>query len=157
MKSTFFKVSITLLAVAFTGMVSPEARAQGNGCVPIPSGLVSWWAGENDLLDTVGGNHASSSSGVSFTAGKVGTGIVFSGAGSRVIIPNSISLDFGPGKNFSIETWVRTTSHTGDWGIMVLLDKRAGGGVGYVFYLDSGRLAMRWGNSIYVYLPFCAL
>src|SRR2546426_844471 len=41
-------------------------------CVPAPSGLVSWWRGNGDANDVVGGNNGTLQGGVTFVPGKVG-------------------------------------------------------------------------------------
>ena len=66
-------------------------------CVPPASGLVSWWRGEGDGADAVGGNDGVLPGGMSFGAGKVGQAIHFNGTDSAVAISNRPSLNVGAG------------------------------------------------------------
>jgi Concanavalin A-like lectin/glucanases superfamily/Immunoglobulin I-set domain/Cohesin domain len=122
-------------------------KSQGTGCVPAPSGLVSWWRGEGDGSDRLGANNASSITGVSYTNGVVGRAFEFNGVDGRIIVPDALSLNFSKGQNFSIEAWLRTADQGGAFGVMVLVDKRLAGSVGYVFCLNNGRLDLRLSDS----------
>src|ERR1039458_325404 len=53
-------------------------------CASPPSGLVSWWRGEGDCLDQVGGNNGTLQSGASFGIGLVGQAFSFDGANGYV-------------------------------------------------------------------------
>ena len=48
-------------------------------CDPVPSGIVAWWRGEDNALDSVGGNNGTLMNGTSFTSGEVGTAFSFNG------------------------------------------------------------------------------
>ena len=43
-------------------------------CTPPPTGLVSWWRGENNALDSVNGNHGILQNGAGFSGGVAGNG-----------------------------------------------------------------------------------
>jgi hypothetical protein len=76
---------------------------------PMPSGLVSWWKGENNALDEVGGNNGTLVNNTSYGAGMVGTGFVFDGNGDEVLIGNPTNLQL---QTFTIEAWIKRTSAT---------------------------------------------
>jgi hypothetical protein len=76
-------------------------------CLPPPSGLVSWWQGEGDQVDRVGGNNGFLTNGATFAAGEDGQGFSFNGIHSFVEIPDSPSLSFT--NDFSIELWYKDT------------------------------------------------
>ncbi|MCX6904982.1 MAG: LamG domain-containing protein, partial [Verrucomicrobia bacterium] len=48
-------------------------------CVPLPSGAVAWWPGDNSGMDLVGTNYFAFYNGVSFSNGLVGNAFSFSG------------------------------------------------------------------------------
>lgn len=78
-------------------------------CVTRPSGLVSWWRGEGNALDSVGGNHGALLNGASFAPGKVGQAFSFDGVSNTVRIAASSNLNVGLGDGFTIESWINPT------------------------------------------------
>ena len=116
----------------------------GADCIPPPAGLISWWRGEGNGNDTTAGNHASLLGGVAFAPGEVGQGFSFDGLDDRVIVPNSPSLNFGPGTPFSIEAWIQPLPAVTDFGVQTIVDKRSTpsflSAVGYAFGLIDGKL-----------------
>ena len=60
-------------------------------CVLPPLGLVSWWHGDTNVMDIVGGNNGSIN-GSSIASGQVGPAFVFDGP-KRIQIADSPSLD----------------------------------------------------------------
>ncbi|HEX4119551.1 MAG TPA: LamG-like jellyroll fold domain-containing protein, partial [Verrucomicrobiae bacterium] len=74
------------------------------GCDPPPSGLVSWWRGEDNANDTSGTNNGTlSSSGASYAAGMVGQAFRFDGTNGYVQVPDSATLKPA---NVTVEAWV---------------------------------------------------
>jgi subtilisin-like proprotein convertase family protein/endonuclease/exonuclease/phosphatase family metal-dependent hydrolase len=57
-------------------------------------GIVSWWRGEGNANDSIGGNNGVLTNGASFAAGKVGQGFSLNGINQVVQIPHSASLSF---------------------------------------------------------------
>ena len=51
-----------------------------SGCLNPPSGLISWWGGDNNALDMVGANHGTFQGNASYAAGKVGQAFRIDGA-----------------------------------------------------------------------------
>lgn len=100
------------------------------GCVPVYSGIISWWRGEGNASDAQGNNPATNTLGApQFVSGKVGLGMKFDG-NDGYEVADSNSLDFGAAASFTIETWIRIDGATGN--SSVLVDKRQpGGGLGY--------------------------
>jgi hypothetical protein len=80
-------------------------------CTPAPDGLVSWWKGAGNANDAVSGNTGSGINGVTYSAGKVGTGFEFNGVDNCITIPYSSSL-ISP--TFTVETWVKPLSDVDD-------------------------------------------
>src|SRR5262249_47652088 len=59
--------------------VGPDIADTGNQCLPPPAGLVSWWPGDGNTDDVVGGNIGTALGGVTFGAGEVGQAFNFNG------------------------------------------------------------------------------
>jgi hypothetical protein len=76
-------------------------------CATVPSGLVSWWAGEGNGNDVIGSNPAAVNSGVSYSPGEVGQAFQFDGTGGSIMIPASTSLNVGAGSGFTVESWIK--------------------------------------------------
>jgi hypothetical protein len=62
-------------------------------CVPPPSGMVAWWRGEGNALDSFGTNNGTLHNGVGFEfGGGVGWAFSFNGTNSYVEVPDSPAL-----------------------------------------------------------------
>lgn len=59
MRQRIFGVFISFLVLLSAGFLYPfEAHGVAvESCTPPPSGMVSWWGGDNNALDMVGGNN----------------------------------------------------------------------------------------------------
>ncbi len=84
---------------------------------PVAGGLVAAYGfneGVGSQVADLSGNSNSGtlSGGVSWTTGKYGSGLVFSGNSSYVTIKNSPSLDIS-GSGLTVEMWVKVTDSTG--------------------------------------------
>ncbi len=60
-------------------------------CTPPPSGMVSWWRGQDDANDSVGTNHGTMMNGATFAPGKVGQAFSFDGVDDYVELPPTAS------------------------------------------------------------------
>jgi hypothetical protein len=77
-------------------------------CTPPPAGLVSWWPGEANANDIVGGNNGTLQGGITFASGEVGQGFSFNAStSSSVRIPYAPSL-ITPA--YTVETWINPTA-----------------------------------------------
>ena len=76
----------------------------GGAVLDAPSGLVSWWTGDNDHRDVYGGNHGTLHNGATYAPGIVGEAFSFDGLDDWVETP-SAGLDTLP--QFTLETWVK--------------------------------------------------
>jgi hypothetical protein len=81
-------------------------------CAPVvaPSGLVAWWRGENNPLDSAGTNHGTMINGATYADGKVGRAFSLDGVDDMVSIPEAPAIDLSRLPAWTIEAWVRPTS-----------------------------------------------
>lgn len=101
---------ILLPALAWT-LPLAGAMAQQWSTNTLPSGLVAWWSGEGNALDSAGQNHGALRGGVSFPGGLRGQCFRFDGASGYIDVSNTPSLDFVAG-DFTISGWLRFASLT---------------------------------------------
>jgi hypothetical protein len=94
--------SVTSSNALLTVMPAPT------NCLPVPTGLISWWRGDGSALDGIGGNNGTWIDGASFAAGKVGQSFSFNGAGQVVLVPDAASLD--PTISLTLESWINVTT-----------------------------------------------
>ena len=121
-------------------------------CTPAPANMISWWTGDNSSLDAVDGNNGTFTGTYSLT-GKVSRAFSFNGTGSRVLVPNSASLNFGSNANFSIECWIKAlppaSAPVPQTANIPIIEKGTvySGGAGYSLFLNQGRLAFRYASA----------
>jgi hypothetical protein len=96
------------------GFTFSESASQ---CVTPPSGLVSWWPGENNANDIQSSNHGALQNGATFAAGKVGQAFSLDGVDDYVEVPDSPSLT-PPSSSITLEAWVKPDAVNGDYVIM---------------------------------------
>ncbi len=77
-------------------------------CVLPPSGMVSWWGGDNNALDMVGTNNGVLMNGATYAPGKVGEAFSFDGVDDSVEMPGGIG-DFGSAA-FTVDFWMYAAS-----------------------------------------------
>jgi acetyltransferase-like isoleucine patch superfamily enzyme len=95
-----------------TSFARPTIHAIGVPLTP-PSGLVSWWPGDADAADILGGNDGTLVNGTTVVAGKVGNAFSFDGIDDFVQVPDSDLWTFGS-NDFSINLWANfSTVDTG--------------------------------------------
>ena len=112
MRPLSFKTFRTALVISLAMPLLLADSSKGASCVPPPSGLVSWWAGEGSAADTSGTNNGVLVGGVAFTNGMVGQAFLLNGFDSYIRVPHSPSLDLPNG--LTVEFWfnnLRTDSY----------------------------------------------
>ena len=92
--------------------------------------------------DIVGPNNGTLQNSPAFVTGKVGQAMSVNGT-NGVSVPTSSSLNFGPGADFSIDAWIRTSNTSN--AVLTIVDKRLVTGPvnGYVVYLYLGQLGFQ--------------
>jgi hypothetical protein len=81
-----------------------------SGCAPPPSGIVSWWTGDNTLADQEGRNPGTIEGTVTFGTGRVGDAFVFDGESAVVTATNDFPIG---GSDRTVELWVYLSSSFG--------------------------------------------
>ena len=89
------------------GLGDGTAALDPAGCVPVPSGLVSWWKGDGDASDSVGPNSGTRTGAVTYVGGMVGQAFHF--ASDSYVSASTIGTPTG-GSDRTIEAWVRFES-----------------------------------------------
>ncbi|MBK7801803.1 MAG: VCBS repeat-containing protein [Chloracidobacterium sp.] len=82
-------------------------------CAPPPTGLVSWWPGDDDTNDQTGSNHGVIVNGATYVAGKVGRAFDFGGNTDyvQVAAPTGLPLSNAPR---TMMMWFKTPTTWGD-------------------------------------------
>lgn len=105
--------SAVLLSLASVATLTALPALAGN-CTPPPAGLVAWWplneTGGTAVSDLTGLNPGTASGTIGLNPKSV-TGFV-GGAlnfffGTLVNVSPSLTLDFGTGKSFTIDAWIK--------------------------------------------------
>src|SRR5947199_10684743 len=100
MKSSLtVKILNSLVTLLF--LLSCSVAFSATNCSPLPSGIVSWWRGEGNANDSVGGNNAIFTN-PAFIAGEVNQAFAYTGS-NYVRVPASPSVDVGTANGFTIE------------------------------------------------------
>src|SRR5438876_11577567 len=98
-----------LIALVYSASIS-SSSAQTLPCLPWPPGLVSWWKGESNALDSVGTNHGALQNELGFAPGEVSTAFNFDGIDDYFFVNPSTSLDVGLGSGFTFEGWINPSN-----------------------------------------------
>jgi hypothetical protein len=80
-----------------------------SSCAPAPTGLVSWWTGNGNALDSAGGNNGTLQGGATYTNGLVGQAFSLNGTSSYVSTSQMVTNP----QNFSLAMWFKTTTTHG--------------------------------------------
>ena len=92
--------SVTRAAAAIT-LVAPQ-------CYPKPAGLLGWWQGEGNPVDSTGAHPGYLSGGLTYASGESGTAFSFNGTDALVTVPDARSLYVDDTDGMSLEFWVNS-------------------------------------------------
>ena len=126
-----------VVACATTGPAVRSAGAQS--CVPPPTGLIGWWAAENDGSDSAGSNTASLGT-TTFASGEVGQAFDLHPDGVTIPHQNAYNPQ-SPG--FTVEFWMRGIHNQPD-GTFAMVEKSHCCGLGWAFQGDGGSGVIRF-------------
>ncbi len=99
-----------LVVILTVGLPVAPARGAIPPCTPPPSGLVSWWPGEDNANDIVASDNGTLHGGVTFAAGEVDQAFSFATNG-YVAVPDDSRLD--PTTGITVDAWVNPASQQG--------------------------------------------
>ncbi|HWH72445.1 MAG TPA: LamG-like jellyroll fold domain-containing protein, partial [Candidatus Sulfotelmatobacter sp.] len=92
---------------------SMEGAEAAGACVLSPPGLIAWWRGESNALDSIDSYNGTAFNNVGFAPAEVGTGFAFRGGTDYVGLPQNLFPvpTSGTGTTpFSFELWFSTTA-----------------------------------------------
>jgi len=104
--------------------------ATSQTCIAPPSGLVSWWPGDGNAQDLVGGNNGTLTNGVSYVPGEAGQAFNFNSISAAVVVGRAPNLQL---QDFTIEAWIRRASAS-----ILTLDPAAAYANGEIFGFGRG-------------------
>jgi large repetitive protein len=127
-------------------LVADDSLDQGSDTVEVrvgtycrvegPAGLTSWWPGNGDARDVIGGQTGRLLNGASFVDGKVSMAFQFDGVNDAVRNPASPNLDVGKrgDGSFSIEFWMKPETHENNFRFLAEWRNAATGATGVHVY-----------------------
>ncbi len=92
-------------------LAKASIQASTTDCLPVPSGLVSWWPGDGHANDIVGENHGTLQNGATFSTGFVtsgnGQGFSLDGVDDIIDVGSPQALDdlFNGIHDFTVSVW----------------------------------------------------
>ena len=98
----------TLSATEISRMYNAGSSGMCSTCAPPASGAISWWRGEDNVHDAIGGNFGVLLGGATFAPGRVGRAFSFNGSTAAVRIPDNPTLDVTT--EFTFGAWVKPAS-----------------------------------------------
>ena len=114
-------------------------------CLPVPSGILSWWAGDGTAGDAVGLNQGSLAGGATYAPGKSGLCFSFTSGSGYVSIPDRPNQAFGA-NDFAIELWAQFTT-VGGTRALISKDEGVGAASKWIFWLNNGQLQFQYGQN----------
>jgi hypothetical protein len=110
-------------------------------CDPQPSGLVSWWPGNDDATDPIGGNNGILENGVGFALGEVGDAFSLNGSNQYVLIGQPVPVSLQLENAITLSAWIYATSYPVDYGNgalgLIVGSQHDGTGAGATIFLDG--------------------
>jgi hypothetical protein len=108
------KMKRLFLILLFVSIFNGMAVIAG-ACVQPPSCLASWWPGDGNADDVIGGNNGTLMGGTTFATGKVGQAFSFDGQDDYVEVSDDASLR---PQAFTITAWVNIPAYDGYYPIL---------------------------------------
>jgi len=143
-KLTMFIFLIVILAAGFMMALeryqshhSSHIRAQALTGEFAPSGLIAWWKGDGNALDSVGNHDGVIHGAVTFGSGINGQAFQFDGG--CVEVADSADLRFGSGSHATLSAWAYRTSPAIPFHILGKRIGCSGGNIGIDYQLGIDR------------------
>ena len=106
MKNPTAKI-LSIGSAILSTMAIATFQIHAGSCTPPPSGLVSWWPGEGNPKDIIGGNNGTLVGDTDYANGEVEQAFSFDGNGDGVQVISATNLQV---QDFTIETWIKRSS-----------------------------------------------
>jgi hypothetical protein len=108
-----------------------------SACYAQPTGLVSWWKGDDDATDHMGNNNGTLENSAGFALGKANDAFSFNGSNQFVLIGQPVPTDLQIQNNITLSAWVYLTSYPGSntYGTIVGSEGYSHTGIG--IYIDG--------------------
>ena len=139
-----------LTAEEAAAMFIAGERGICNDCIEHPDGLVSWWRGDGNAFDSIGGNDGTLENGATFAAGLVGQAISLPTGNDFVEVPHDDSLSFGATDPMSIAFWAYRATDDSPQHILSKRFDCTGSEWNYQMWWQSGYVLCFGSGSSYV-------
>ena len=63
---------LVLAALVAWGFLVGNPKCYGDDCLSAPSGLIAWWRGQSNILESINNLAGTASAGLAYSTGKVG-------------------------------------------------------------------------------------
>ncbi len=90
----------------FQAIYNAASAGKCASCTSTPSGMVGWWKGEGNGLDTANGNNGSLVNGVSYAPGNVGQAFSFDPSLQQYVDVSAVTLSLMNNSAGTISSWV---------------------------------------------------
>jgi hypothetical protein len=80
-------------------------------CLAPPSGLVSWWTGDNTANDSVGGNNGTLENGVTYGLGEINDAFNLNGSNQYVLVGQPVPASLQIQDDITMSAWVYMSSY----------------------------------------------
>ncbi len=109
-----------------------------NAPVAQPAGLVSWWPGNDNANDIIGGNNGTLENGASFALGEVGDAFSLNGADQYVLIGEPVPANLQIQNAITLSAWIYVTGYPAGGAIQAIVGSEDDATVGGAsIYLDG--------------------
>ncbi len=85
-------------------------------CVTPPSGLVSWWTGDDTTNDVVGGNNGTLENGATYGLGEINDAFSLNGSNQYVLIGQPVPTNLQIQDAITLSAWIYPTAYPTDYG-----------------------------------------
>ncbi|MBA4372567.1 MAG: hypothetical protein C0402_06855 [Thermodesulfovibrio sp.] len=96
----------TLSASEIAAIYNAGSAGKCRSCAPPPSGMVSWWGGDNNALDRAGTNNGTLVNGTTYASGRVGQAFSFDGVDDSVSVGMLGNIGRNEGNSFTVSAWI---------------------------------------------------
>ncbi len=119
--------------------VSPTSNA--NSCTPQPSGLVSWWPGDLNTNDLIGGNNGTLENGAGFATGLLDYAFSLDGSNQFVYVSQPVPTNLQIQNAMTMSAWVYPTAYPTNQGggpyAMIMGSQQDGASAGAALFYNA--------------------